>query len=220
MARWFRFGLSVARPFVCGCLTSFTILRFHTPAHRTGLADFPHPAFRLASLTNTRRLCSISVVTPRTSPSSMASKVLSVTAESLMELIGKANLRTLGLFQEHARSQAPFLDRHYPASSVIRTCPPPQTAQPAPHGVLVESHDLSPLGLPVFRRFPPPCMPARAPPAGWSPRRNRWMLSLSRPTTTAFPNNETGPLPHHPFRGRAPTEGGAGVHSRSGLHGR
>ena len=69
-----------------------------------------------------------------------------------MELIGKANLRTVGLFQKHARSQAPFLHRHYPASSVVRACPPPQTARPAPHGVPVESHDLSPLGLPVFRR--------------------------------------------------------------------
>ena len=68
-----------------------------------------------------------------------------------MELIGKANLRTVGLFQEHAKSQAPSLHRHYPASSVVRACPPPQTAEPAPHGVLVESHDLSPLGLPVFR---------------------------------------------------------------------
>ena len=134
--------------------TSFTILRFHTPAHRTGLADFPHPALRLASLTTTRRLRCISVVTPRTSPSSMASKVLSVTAESLMELIGKANLRTLGLFQEHARSQAPFLDRHYPASTVVRACPPPQTAQPAPHGVPVERHNLSPLGFPVFPVIP------------------------------------------------------------------
>ncbi len=193
---------------VAGALMSATMLRFHTPAHRTGLADFPHPALRLASLTNTRRPRCISVVTPRTSSSSMASKVLSVTAESLMELIGKANLRTLGLFQKHARSQAPFLDRHYPASTVLRACPPPQTAQPAPHGVLVESHDLSPLGFPVFRRFPLPCMPTPL------PRRNRWMLSLSCPTTTAFPKNETGRLPRFPFRGLL------SVHSRSGLHGR
>jgi hypothetical protein len=63
-----------------------------------------------------------------------------------MELIGKANLRTVGLFQKHARSQAPFLHRHYPASTVVRTCPPPHTAEPAPHGVLIESHDLSPHG--------------------------------------------------------------------------
>ena len=31
MARWFRFGLSVAGPFVCRCLTSPTMLRFHFP---------------------------------------------------------------------------------------------------------------------------------------------------------------------------------------------
>ena len=31
MARWFRFGLSVAGPFVCRCLTSLTMLRFHIP---------------------------------------------------------------------------------------------------------------------------------------------------------------------------------------------
>ena len=68
-----------------------------------------------------------------------------------MELIGKANLRTVGLFQERAKSQAPSLHRHYPASTVVRACPPPHTTEPAPHGVLVESHDLSPRGLPVFR---------------------------------------------------------------------
>src|SRR6476620_5023359 len=109
-----------------------------------------------------------------------------------MELIGKANLRTVGRFQKRARSQAPFLHRHYPASTVVRACPPPHTAEPAPHGVLVESPDLSTLGLPVFRRLPLPCMPSPL------PRRNRWMLSLSRPTTTACPKNETGRLPQFP----------------------
>src|SRR5688572_28734782 len=111
-----------------------------------------------------------------------------------MELIGKANLRTVGLFQQRARSQAPFLHRHYPASTVLRACPPPQTAEPAPHGVLVESHDLSPLGLPVFRRSSFLCMPT--PP----PRRNRPMLSLSCRAATAFPINQAGRLPQFPFR--------------------
>ena len=45
MARWFRYGLSVAGSFVCRCLNSCTVLRFHTPARQTGRADFPHPAF-------------------------------------------------------------------------------------------------------------------------------------------------------------------------------
>ena len=65
-------------------------------------------------------------MTPTTLPSSMTSKVLSVTAQPLMELIGKANLQAVSLFQELARSQAPFLGRHYPASSVLQACPPPQ----------------------------------------------------------------------------------------------
>ena len=38
------YGLSVAGPFVCRCLTSFTMLPFPHPAHRTGWADFPLPA--------------------------------------------------------------------------------------------------------------------------------------------------------------------------------
>ena len=46
--RW-RGGLGTAYPlsgsFVCRCLTSRAVLRFHTPARQTGRADFPHPAF-------------------------------------------------------------------------------------------------------------------------------------------------------------------------------
>src|SRR5258708_36888462 len=44
VARWFRWGLSVADPFVCRCLTSSALLPFPHPAHRTGRADLPHPA--------------------------------------------------------------------------------------------------------------------------------------------------------------------------------
>jgi hypothetical protein len=31
VARWFRLSLTVSRPFVCGCLTSPAMLRFHIP---------------------------------------------------------------------------------------------------------------------------------------------------------------------------------------------
>ena len=65
------------------------MLRFHTPAHRTVRADFPHTALRLASLASTRWVCLASGVTPKTSPTSLTSRVLSVTAESLAELIGR-----------------------------------------------------------------------------------------------------------------------------------
>ena len=44
MTRWFRFSLSVADSFVCRCLTSWTRRPSSHPAHRTGLADCPHPA--------------------------------------------------------------------------------------------------------------------------------------------------------------------------------
>ena len=83
MARWFRWSLSVADPFGCRCLSISTILRFHSPPHRTGLADFPHPALRLASLISTQHAALISVVTPKAALSSRMNKVPSVTAESL-----------------------------------------------------------------------------------------------------------------------------------------
>ena len=40
-----RYSLSVAAPFVWRCLNSSTITPFPHPAHQTGHADFPHPAF-------------------------------------------------------------------------------------------------------------------------------------------------------------------------------
>ena len=39
-----RFSLSVAAPFVWRCLNSHTITPFPHPPHRTGQADFLHPA--------------------------------------------------------------------------------------------------------------------------------------------------------------------------------
>ena len=208
--RW-RGGLGAAylfsRPFVCGCLTSCTMLRFHLPhiepcvrISRTRLSDWLLSPAHDVSFHFSRDSEKLHIFAGKYS--SFRDRLV------LWELIGKANLRTVGLFQQRARSQAPFLHRYYPASTVLRACPPPHTAEPAPHGVLVESHDLSPLGFPVFPRSPPPCMPAPL------PRRNRPMLSLSCRAATAFPKNETGRLPQFPFRGLL------GVHSRSGLHGR
>jgi len=48
------------------------------------------------------------------------------------------------------RSQAPFLDRSYPASMVLQACPPPQTTRPVPRGRPVGSRDHPSLGLPVL----------------------------------------------------------------------
>ena len=56
------------------------------------------------------------------------------------------------LLHKRIRSQAPFLRQRYPASSVLRACPPPHTARPAPHGSPVGASP-PPLGLPVLRRI-------------------------------------------------------------------
>jgi len=40
----FRSSMSVSAPFVWRCLSGSTIAPFPHPAHRTGRADFPHPA--------------------------------------------------------------------------------------------------------------------------------------------------------------------------------
>ncbi len=48
--RGFRLGLSVSPRFLWECLNSPSMARFSRPAHRTGLADFPHPALRLGSV--------------------------------------------------------------------------------------------------------------------------------------------------------------------------
>ena len=53
-----------------------------------------------------------------------------------------------------------FLDRHYPASSVVRASPPPWRPGLAPHGVPVCACT-SPTGLPVLRPSPS-CMRAAA----------------------------------------------------------
>src|SRR5580692_11369373 len=39
-----RSSMSVSAPFVWRCLSGSTIAPFPRPAHRTGRADFPHPA--------------------------------------------------------------------------------------------------------------------------------------------------------------------------------
>jgi hypothetical protein len=53
-------NISVAAPFVRRCLTGSTVAPFSHPAHRTGQADFPHPACMGLSLS--RRHHAISVV--------------------------------------------------------------------------------------------------------------------------------------------------------------
>ena len=61
--------------------------------------------------------------------------------------------RTPSSFRHPSTPEAPFLDRHYPASSVVRASPPPWRPGLAPHGVPVGACT-PPTGLPVLPRLP------------------------------------------------------------------
>ena len=91
-------------------------------------------------------------------------------------------LSSTGITQLH-RYYGPF--RHPTQPRLVR------------HRSLVGGHAPPLLGLPVFHRSPLPYMPTPL------PRRNRWMLSLSRPAATAFPTTQMGRLPPHAFSGPA-----------------
>jgi hypothetical protein len=87
---------------------------FPLPAHRTGRADFPHPALRLASWQGPRRLR------------------LRLAIELSLErpdLIGcfRAHRQSPPprLLRQHARSEGPSLHRSYSASPVLRPSPTP-----------------------------------------------------------------------------------------------
>jgi len=60
-------------------------------------------------------------------------------------------------------TEVPSLCRSYPASSVVRTSPPPQTARPGSRELPVDREPRSPLGLPVLRLIHYVCMPLPLP---------------------------------------------------------
>ena len=105
-------------------------------------------------------------------------------------------------------TEVPSLHRHYPASSVLRTSPPPQPARPVSHELPVDL--LSTTAGASRVASGPLCLHAVAnTPAGP-------MGSFARPvpSTSAFPRFSTGRLLHHPFRGLL------SVHLHYGLHAR
>jgi hypothetical protein len=99
----------------------FDIVLFPLPAHRTGQADFPHPALGKDAHRITRH------VTP------------SATSEhniGVVRLI--VNPHVLRCFSRWSLTEVPSLHRSYTASSVLRTSPPPHTAQPVSHELPVD----------------------------------------------------------------------------------
>ncbi len=133
----------------------------------------------------------------------------------LEEVIGLRHSPDRCPLHKHIRSQAPSLHRRYPASRVLRACPPPHAARPVPHGRPV-GVPAPPLGLPaclpsrtrrrqVLRRISLytclrhfPGLPASLGQAGGTAGCSRCCLF---PATAAFPDRQTGRLPHYPFRG-------------------
>ena len=149
MARRFRESLAETGPFVCRCLNNFPMPRFHTPAYRTGQAELPHPALGKDSRCYVRRRLQLLNTQPR-----------------VARLI--VNPHVPRCFLRPSLTEVPSLRRHYPASSVIRTSPPPHTARPGSRELPVDPNLRSPLGLPVLRLIHSVCMPSPL------PRQDRW----------------------------------------------
>src|ERR1700676_2293433 len=82
--------------------------------------------------------------------------------------------------------EVPSLHRHYPASAVLRTSPPPQGAQSVPRGLPV-GHLTTPWGFPCCVRFP--CVHAVA----TTPAQRLGVLfALLHPAVSAFPERVVG----------------------------
>ena len=123
-----------------------------------------------------------------------------------LEGIGWRHSPDLCSLPKRVRSQAPFLRRHYPASRVLRACPPPHTARPGPRGLPV-GEPPPPLGLPVLRRISLyTCR--RHYPGGIVGCSRCSLPQRQRPS----PKSRRVGSPHYLFRGLL------SVHTRYGLH--
>ena len=103
------------------------------------------------------------------------------------------NPHVLRCFLRPSLTEVPSLHRHYSASSVLRTSPPPRTARPVSRELPVDPYNevRSPLGLPVLRLVHYVCMPSPL------PRQVRWSLfARPSPSAAAFPNYTEGRLLH------------------------
>jgi hypothetical protein len=106
------------------------------------------------------------------------------------------NPHVLRCFLRPSLTEVPSRRRSYPASSVVRTSPPPHTTRPGSRELPVDPEPRSPLGLPVLRLIPYVCMPSPL------PRQVRWnRFAPTFPSTSAFPRLQIGRHLHYPFRG-------------------
>ncbi len=121
----------------------------------------------------------------------------------------QSHSRGLSSLRHPSTPEAPFLDGHYPASSVLRASPPP--CRPGlPLAGFRLPRATAPTGLPVLLRIPSSTR-ADAPTPAETSRLSRRSLSGQ---SAAFPFPAKGRLPRLMFRGLL------GVHSRFGPRGR
>ena len=87
---------------------------FPLPAHRTGRADFPHPALRLTSRQG-----------PRPGSLRLAAQLSWERPEIQWCFQAHRQSPPLRLLRKHARSESPSLHQRYSASTVLRPSPTP-----------------------------------------------------------------------------------------------
>jgi hypothetical protein len=92
------------------------------------------------------------------------------------------NPRVLRCFLRWSLTEVPSLHRHYPASSVLRTSPPPHTARPVSRELPVDHDCDHRWGFPCCVWSPIAYMPSPL------PRQVRWSLfARLSPSSAAFP---------------------------------
>ena len=187
-----------------GGLGACGIAPFPVPAHQTGRADFPHPAFRLVSPRSTRRgpssvRAAEAVGDGRRAQQHRSASVFAA-GKASSEASGYAGVfqahrqsPILGFVQKRTRSKGPFLRQHYPASTVV--WPSPTPVRPAASlrrwGCQPQSRRVSPDYPHHLSNVPCPL-----------PRRiETGAVSIASPLTTAFPVSQAGRHPHLHFRG-------------------
>ena len=143
-------GPSVAAPFGGGASSGLNQRTFPDPAHQTGRAVFPHPAFvpkdSCGRPRETRRLpMAAGQLALR-----LGMPCLLKLPDLLWSLLGLRQSPGLGFFVHRFGTKAPSLHRHYPASSVLRAYPPSPPALSGPRGLQVAA----PQGACTGRDFP------------------------------------------------------------------
>jgi hypothetical protein len=138
-------------------------------------------------------------------------RALSEASGYFLVLLGSSPITDPRLLRKRARSQGPFLRRHYPASQVVRPCPTP--ARPAVLATALEARPPAVTGLPRLPGSPfqraVPITPAD---------RNGCICRLLPHSTRPSPCSQAGRHPQFHFRGLLRLHSGYGPLDRSAAY--